>query len=398
MRTRSLSVAGACAAALLLTACTHETAGSATPRGVDAPRAVPTPTPGPDPSTVRLPGPPTENGRAALLAPQGDDEVVALLREPTDEAGYLGALVSLGLITPEGPGSGPDEPGVLDESVVPAVGDPVLVATGPDGETTVLVGDVGGAIGALVLTDSVVTVPFRSPALVGAQEVDAVLSPDGEVVYLLVRTAADLAVLLAVGTLDGQVRAEVELTRPGGTRVVPRALAALPDGGVVTTADVVVPGGEDDSTAVLARWDAGLAPIGEQVELAPDEDAYSTTFEVAVLADGTAVALVATGRVAGQVLRLVTATADVVTTVEELPEAIDPGGYAVDAAGATAYLAVRERGAPYATLVVADLGAGTTDTVDLCREGAVDDVAVAADGGVWVSGVCDDDAVVWAVR
>ncbi len=304
MRSRPLPAAGALLAALLLAGCTQTTAGQATPRADDGPRAIPTPSVRPDVGTVPLPGSPTENGGAALLGSQGDDEVVGVLRRPSDEGGYLGTVVSLGLLTPDGPGTSPGEPEVLDEAVVPMVGD----------------------------------------------------------------------------------------------AVIPRAVAAVPGGGVVTAVDLVLPGGDDDSSAVLTRWGAALVPVGEELELAPDEEVYSTTHQVAVLDDGTAVAAVSTGRVAGAELRLVAVAGDVVSTVAELPDAIDPGGLAVDRAGGSAYLAVRERGSASAVLVLADVAAGTTDTVDLCRFGAVDDVAVAADGGaVWVSGVCDDQAVVWAV-
>lgn len=409
MRARSLSVAGACAAALMLGACSTGTAGTAAPAPGTAIAS-----PGGDPSVtsdgvgvlgaVALPGSPTEDDGSALLAPDPGGDVLAFLRQLSTEGGDLSTLVALGLITPEGPDGGADAPGVISEDRLPAVDDPVLVDTG--GDVAVVVGWVGepgdavrfgfqrldGGTGTAVLVDA--------PVLAAADpdEVTADLAPDGSVLYLLVRTPDLRSVVLAVDPGDGAVLAEAEVPAPPGRVVHPRAVAAVPGGGVVTAVDVSVPEGGIDTTAVLTRWDAALLPTGAELVLAPDEEEHSTTYSLAVLDDGTAVAVVGTGVVALGGLRLVTVADDVVTTVAELPEeALGPAALAVDPTGGTAYLALRDSDSRYAVLVVADLAAGTTESVELCRHGRPDDVAVADDGTVWVSGACREDAVVWAV-
>ncbi|MGY1743425.1 MULTISPECIES: hypothetical protein [unclassified Blastococcus] len=405
MRSRSLPAAGALTAALLLAGCTSSIDGSAAPLAGAGPAGAPAPAAAPDVRVVPLLAPATADRRAALLAPDGDDGAVALLRELSDEGGDLSTFVALGLITPEGPGSGPDEPGVTAETTVPAVDDPVLVAHSPEGGLTVLVGSIGepGAdvrFGFLVLTDSVQTVHVDDPQLADPDTVAAALSADGAVLYLLAQDDGAPAVLFAVDTADGAVLARTDVEVPGGGEVTARGLAAVPDGGVVAGVDVGVIDGGAATSATLLRWDADLEPAGEELALAPDTGT-SSVHEVAVLDDGTAVAAVSAARPGDEQLRLVAVAGDVLTTVAELPDDFDPGGLAVDPDGGSAYLAVRERDTYVPTLVVADLAGGPATTVDLCRVGFVDDVAVAADGGVvWVSGVCDEGTtgpVVWAV-
>ncbi|MGY1773044.1 hypothetical protein [Blastococcus sp. SYSU D00813] len=411
MRARALSVAGACTAALLLGACSTTTGGTAAPAAAPGTAIA---SPGGDPSVtsggvgvlgaVALPGEPAEDDGSALLAPDPGGDVLAFLRQLSAEGGDLSTLVALGLITPEGPDGGADAPGVISEDQLPAVDDPVLVDTGGDVAVVVgWVGEPGDAVrfgfqrldrgaGAAVLVDA--------PVLAAADpdEVTADLAPDGSVLYLLVQAPDHRSVVLAVDPGNGAVLAQAEVPAPAGRVVHPRAVAAVPGGGLVTAVDVSVPEGGIDTTAVLTRWDAALAPAGAELVLAPDEEEHSTTYSLAVVDDGTAVAVVGTGVVALGGLRLVTVAGDVVTTVAELPEeALGPAALAVDPTGTTAYLALRDSDTRYAVLVVADLGAGTTESVELCRHGRPDDVAVADDGTVWVSGVCRDDAVVWAV-
>lgn len=413
MRARSLSVAGACTAALLLGACSSSTGGTAAPAPSPAPgTAIASPAGQPSVTSdgvgvlgaVALPGTPTEDDGAALLAPDPGGDVLAFLRELSAEGGDLSTLVALGLITPEGPDGGADAPGVISEDQLPAVDDPVLVDAGGDVAVVVgWVGEPGDAVrfgfqrldrgdGAAVLVDV--------PALGAADpdEVTADLAPDGSVLYLLVETPDYRSVVLAVDPDDGAVLAQAEVPAPAGRVVLPRAVAAVPGGGVVTAVDVSVPEGGIDTTAFLTRFDAALVPAGAEVVLAPDEEEHSTTYSLTVLDDGTAVAVVGTGVVALGGLRLVSVAGDVVSTVAELPEeALGPAALAVDPTSGTAYLALRDADTGYAVLVVADLAAGTTEDVELCRYGRPDAVAVADDGTVWVSGVCRDDAVVWAV-
>ena len=402
MRWRSLSPAGACAAALLLGACSAGIGGAASPvlpgSGTDRSDVAVDAVIG----DVRLPGDVPPDRRPALLAADPGGDVVAFLRQLADEGGDLSTALALSLVTGDTDGGAPAEelPGVVSEVQVPAVDDPVLVDAG--GGTTVVVGSVGEPgddvrYGFLRLGDGDPTaVLVDSPALDDADRVSADLSPDGAVLHLFAQTGEEPPVLLAVDTDDGTVLAEVEVADPSGEDLIARGVAALPerrrgdrercrgarrrgrhDRGARPLGPRPGPrrrGGRAGARRRLEHRVGGRRPRRRHRRRLPGRRAAGLP-----------------GAAAGGCRRRRR------HDVTELPEAIDPGGLAVDPAGGAAYLAVRERGTWVPTLVVADVGAGTTGTVPLCPVGAVDDVAVAGDGVVWVSGVCDGAAVVWAV-
>jgi hypothetical protein len=176
-------------------------------------------------------------------------------------------------------------------------------------------------------------------------------------------------------------------------RAEPRHVVAVPGGGVVAVFDVGLDAGRS-TRALLARFDASLAPVGPPLELAPDADT-SAGGDVAVLADGSAVAVVAAGPASARDYLLVRVTGDELETVD-LP---DDGffftgafvrGLAVDPAGAVAYVPATDRASSAAALVAVDLATGSTTRVAVCEDGAATGVVLDAQGtAAFVSGDCD---------
>ncbi|SEP15771.1 hypothetical protein [Trujillonella endophytica] len=405
MRSSPLAAGGALAAALVLAACTSSVSGTASAPSTSSPgTSASTPTDPPAPpdgggvpdvrvGAVPLPGNGTDDGGAALLAADGDGDVVAFLRELSAEGGDLSTVLTLGRLTPDGPGSDPDEASVLTEDEVPAVDDPVLVAVDPrTGGILVagLIGEPGDDVrfGVLSLTDRATGVLIDAPALTASETVAAALSPDGGTLYLLTGAPDAAPVLLAVDPTDGAVLASVEVAAPGTS--TPQALAAAGDEVVA-----VLDAGNGTPSAVLARWDADLSPLGT-VALASDA-ATSSAVDVTLRPDGTAVAVLTTGTGAEPALRLVTVDGDDVTALE-LP---GTSPTALAASGDLAAVAVLDGPAGAPTLLVVDLASGASTAVELCGGGTTDDVVLSDDGATaWVSGVChneDRDPTVWAV-
>ncbi len=218
-----------------------------------------------------------------------------------------------------------------------------------------------------------------------------VLSADGATLYASLRYrdhGEPVERLAEVDVATGEVRATGELQVPTPGHATVTDLVLHPDGGlaalVSTDRDAE---GEVDGT-VLVRYDAGLRPLGEPVELA--EERESNGYALQVLADGTVVVSLLAGELDTGEGRLVTVRDGAVVSTAVLPGigtdlAVEPGGEHV-------YLAQGRPGSP-TTVVTVDAGTGeTVAEVTLCDGGYAAGLALAADGSAVLAGaVCPEE-------
>ncbi len=304
----------------------------------------------------------------------------------TDSPG--GALVELvpgedgltvGTVTPAAPYVG----GGLG-SAVHVAGDGTLVAVG-----SVLSGDGSDEdqwdVALSVLApgaEEVRVVPVAADPVHGTPDTStSVLSADGRTLYAALHwDGADGDRLAAIDVATGAVlaTAEVQVTSPGG--VSPDELALRPDGGVVALVQATREAGGRESGVLVAEYDAGLALVGQPVEVVPDRP-RSNGHALAVLDDGTAVVSVSSG---GGDHRLVTVRDGAVQESHALPGiagdlAVAPGGQQV-----RVNVNLAEEVVGVATV---DLATGeVSDEVELCaEEGSPADVALSADGAAVVA-------------
>ncbi len=402
------TVPGCLAAALLATACATPVTGTAVPAGAPAPDR---PAAGAPTSLTTVQGfadltaTAGPEAVAVAIAPDGGNGLLVWLdRDPADDA-TGSVLVDVGPVTAEGGGDGPPlTPEPVSSVELPEVGSVVDVQAA--GEEVLVVGEVGlpgGGAGWGFLrvgaAGQVHTVPVGSAALEGSQTRSTVLTEGGDTLVLALGAAAEGPSLVAVDAADGGVLTTADLAVPGATTARATDVAVEPDGDLVVALDVDVDVRGEQPRAVLVTVGAGSAEAaGEPLDVGSWAEAASVA-EVAVAADGTAWATVAGWDAADPrevTWRLVGAAGDVLHDVV-LPEgAALTGSLAVDPAGATAYLTGSVQGAP--ALFVVDLATGTTEPVPLTTDGSAGDVAVASDGrSVWVAGSLGGAPGVWLV-
>ena len=308
------------------------------------------------------------DARLLDLAPAPGGSPVALL----SDGGTRGFLVE---VEP-----GDDGPAATVLLEVPAVGDDAELTILPDG--SFLVAGTSPTAGYQLLT-----VPPDGQATVFAlgvrpDRVATALSPDGRTFY----AALDLpdaapGQLIAVDLAERVVRTTAPVV-PAGTVT---ALTPRPDGSLAALVETA------ERRALLAGFDTGLRPVGEPVDLAPD-DPVGSPADLDVTAGGTVVATlhVSEGRQSG---RLVTVVDGAVATSVRLDGVGDSAlDVLVSPDGASAWVPQADLSFP-AELVTLDLAGGEPlSTVPLCDgAGVLGDVAPAgADGGILATGSCID--------
>lgn len=404
---RSRLVPGCLAAALLTAACATPVTGTAAPAG---PPPSDPPAAGAAPLTAvhgfaDLGATAGAGAVAVAIAPDGGNGLLVWLdRDPSDDAAGS-VLVDVGPVTAEGGGDGPPvTPEPVSSVALPEVSSVVDVQAA--GEEVLVVGEValpGGGTGwGFLRVDAagqVHTVPVGSAALEASQTRATVLTEGGETLVLALGAAAAGPSLVAVDAADGGVLTTADLPVPGAATARATDVAVTPAGDLVVALDVDVDVRGEQPRAVLVTVAAGTAEAaGEPLDVGSGAEG-SRVAEVAVAADGTAWATVA-GWDADDpqevTWRLVGAAGDVLRDVALPGGAVLTGHLALDPAGVTAYLTGFLRGEPH--LFAVDLVSGTTEAVRLTTDGGAGDVAVASDGGsVWVAGSLGDAPGVWLV-
>ncbi len=405
---RSRLLPGCLAAALLSAACATPVAGTAVPAG---PPAADRPAAGaPAPLTAvhgfaDLTATAGPEAAAVAIAPDGGNGLLVWLdRDPTDDA-TGSVLVDVGPVTAEGGGDGPPlTPEPVSSVALPEVASVVDVQAA--GGEVLVVGEVGlpgGGTGwGFLRVDAagqVHTVPVGSAALDASQTRSTVLTEGGDTLVLALGAVAAGPSLVAVDAADGGVLTTADLPVPGATTARATDVALEPDGDLVVALDVDVDVRGEQPRAVLVTVAAGSAEAaGEPLDVGSEAEA-SRIAEVAVAADGTAWATVAGWDAADPqevTWRLVGAAGDVLQDVGLPAGAALTGHLALDPAGLTAYLTGSLQAEPH--LFAVDLATGATEAVRLTADGGAGDVAVAADGrSVWVAGSLGDAPGVWLV-
>ncbi|MGY1702624.1 hypothetical protein [Geodermatophilus sp. SYSU D00766] len=262
---------------------------------------------------------------------------------------------------------------VADDGTVVALG-PVVSADGEGFDLAVTLLPAGAE-----QVDVALVAPH--PDLGTPDEGTGVLSADGTTLYASLRWEVEedryvnrlAAIDVATGALVASEQVQVETD---GVAVV-YELALRPDGGVVALVQNTRDRTGEESGAQLVEYDADLQPVGDPVEVLPDES-YDLGYAFEVLPDGAAVVALRVGE-DGADHRLVT-----VRDGEEPVSVAIPGkawDVVVDAAGRHAYVDYtrEENGAAVATVDLAT-GEVVADVV-LCDElGTGAQLALAVDG------------------
>jgi hypothetical protein len=334
---------------------------------------------GPSPRTG-TDGAPTLLGTVDLdAAVGGDARLLDVAAAPGDDpVALLGDGGTRAWLVEVAPGEeGPTATALLE---LPVVGDDAELSVLPGG--SFLVAHTSPTAGYQLLT-----VPRDGQATVTAlglrpDRAATALSPDGRTLYAaLSLPAPGPTQLLAVDLSAGVVTMTAPVV-PDGT--VP-ALATRPDGGVAALVE------SEDRRAVLTAYDADLRPVGEPVDLAPD-DPVGVPADLDVTADGTVVATlhVSAGRESGL---LVTVVDGAVATSVPLDGVGDSAlDVLVSPDSTSAWVQQADLSYP-AELVTVDLATGAPfSRVSLCDgAGVLGDVApIGADGGILATGSCID--------
>ncbi|SDO46301.1 hypothetical protein [Geodermatophilus sp. DSM 45219] len=307
------------------------------------------------------------DARLLDLAPAPDGHPVALLTD----GGTRGFLVEV-----EPGDDGPVATVLLE---VPAVGDDAELGVLPDG--SFLVAGTSPTAGYQLLT----VPPDGQATVVGLgvrpDSVATALSPDGRTFYAALTLADGPAQLIAVDLGEGVVRTTAPVVPPGTVT----ALTPRPDGGLAALVETA------EARALLAGFDPGLRPVGEPVDLAP-EDPVGHPADLDVAADGTVVATlhVSEGRESGLLVTVVDGAVARSVALDGVGDsALD---VLVSPDGASAWVPQADLSYP-AELVTVDLATGERlSVVSLCDgAGVLGDVApVGADGGILATGSCID--------
>jgi hypothetical protein len=334
---------------------------------------------GPSPRTG-TDGAPTLLGTVDLdAAVGGDARLLDVAGAPGDDpVALLGDGGTRAWLVEVAPGEeGPTATALLE---LPVVGDDAELSVLPGG--SFLVAHTSPTAGYQLLS-----VPRDGQATVTAlglrpDRAATALSPDGRTLYAaLSLPAPGPAQLLAVDLAAGVVTMTAPVV-PDGT--VP-ALATRPDGGVAALVE------SEDRRAVLTAYDADLRPVGEPVDLAPD-DPVGIPADLVVTADGTVVATlhVSEGRESGL---LVTVVDGAVATSVPLDGVGDSAlDVLVSPDNTAAWVQQADLSYP-AELVTVDLATGAPfSRVSLCDgAGVLGGVApIGADGGILATGSCID--------
>jgi dipeptidyl aminopeptidase/acylaminoacyl peptidase len=377
-------------AALLTAGCSSAVAGTAEPRSAG-------------PLTEALAAVEADAGieghvRLADVAATADGRFVALL---TGDVGANHRSVLVELVPQDGglgTGTVTEGPAFADIGEVHVADDGTVVALAP-----VLPEDRRSGGGAAVreqdLAMAVLAPGAEEPDLVriaadpvlGTPDLGTgVLSPDGATLYAALRYWGDgrsVDRLAEVDVVTGEVRAtgELQVPSPGETRVAD--LALRPDGGLAALVSTDRDAEGESDGVVLARYDAGLRPLGAPVELVEEEE--STGYALHVLADGTVVVSLLAGDLDTGEGRLVTVRDGAVAATAVLP------GLGVDlAVGPGEELAYLSHGRPGTApaVVTVDLATGeTVAQVALCADGYPAGLALDADGRAVLAGaVCTE--------
>jgi hypothetical protein len=219
------------------------------------------------------------------------------------------------------------------------------------------------------------------PDLGRPDDATGVLSADGDTLYAAIRWEVEedrwVVELAAIDVATGALLAHDDVPVETTGVAVPYELALLPDGDVAVLVQNTRDDDGDESGAQLLVLDPRLRPVGEPVDVVPDER-YAIGSTMAVLADGTVLVAVRVGQEDGDE-RLVTLRDGEVQDSTAIPGTARD--VAVDAAGRHAYV---DHDRPEGGVAVATVDLVTGEVladVVLCDElGTASDVALAADG------------------